>query len=277
MKLPAKRAREGPPGPGSPAQQPQSEEVLRLRARRRLIGAVALVLTGVVVFPLIFETQPKPISSNISLVIPPQGAASSVAAPVAPSAGGSGAAAAAPTTGSHPAAQSAPVAPAPQAAPRPAPVAHSAPAQAARPLPAAPRPATQQAAAAPAQPRQQPHAQPQPQPQPPAKLAAARQALAALEDKPASQISLAQAARAAQSPATTRYVVQAGAYADAASARAVGRRIDAAGLRSYTQVIDTRAGKRVRVRVGPFASRDQAEQALRRIQALGIHAAVLTL
>ncbi len=71
--------------------------------------------------------------------------------------------------------------------------------------------------------------------------------------------------------------MQAGAYADAKSAQEVRRRIEAAGLKTYTQVIDTRAGKRVRVRVGPFASRSQAEQALRRIEGLGIQAAVLGL
>ncbi|MDE1956998.1 MAG: SPOR domain-containing protein, partial [Betaproteobacteria bacterium] len=81
MKLPGKRAKESSRGGESVARQAQSEEVLRLRARRRLIGAVALVLTGVVVFPLIFETQPRPVASNIALIVPPQNQASAVAPP----------------------------------------------------------------------------------------------------------------------------------------------------------------------------------------------------
>ncbi|MDE2119818.1 MAG: SPOR domain-containing protein, partial [Betaproteobacteria bacterium] len=96
MKLPGKRAKDGTRGGGSAAQQAQSEEVLRVRARRRLIGAVALVLTGVVVFPLIFETQPKPVASNIALVIPPQDQASSVARPAPATAPSAAAAVAAP-------------------------------------------------------------------------------------------------------------------------------------------------------------------------------------
>jgi DedD protein len=41
--------------------------------------------------------------------------------------------------------------------------------------------------------------------------------------------------------------------------------------------VDTGAGKRIRVRVGPFSSREQADKALARIRALGLKAVVLTL
>jgi DedD protein len=34
---------------------------MRRRARHRLIGAAVLVLIGVVGFPLLFDTQPRPI------------------------------------------------------------------------------------------------------------------------------------------------------------------------------------------------------------------------
>ena len=33
----------------------------RVRARQRLIGAAVLVVIGIVGFPLVFETQPRPI------------------------------------------------------------------------------------------------------------------------------------------------------------------------------------------------------------------------
>ncbi len=266
MKLPAKRAKDGSPGSAASSRQPQSEEVLRIRARRRLIGAVALVLTGVVVFPLIFETQPKPVSSHISLDIPPPSQAA-LAAPASPASPPQG-----PT--------------APQAQPKPAPQAQPGTA-AQEPSPAAaraqaPTPQQREAPARVETPAQQAPTRAQPAP-PPRDVAAARRALAALEGKPTSQITAAQAERAVQAPQgsaadqAARYVVQAGAYADAQTARQVRRRIAAVGLHSYTEDVQTRAGERVRVRVGPFASRAQAEQALRRIQALGLRAVVLGL
>ena len=45
-------------------------QVLRVRARRRLIGAAVLVAAGVVGFPLIFETQPRPIPVDLPIDIP---------------------------------------------------------------------------------------------------------------------------------------------------------------------------------------------------------------
>ena len=45
-------------------------QVARTRARQRLIGAVVLVVVGVIGFPLVFETQPRPISLDIPIEIP---------------------------------------------------------------------------------------------------------------------------------------------------------------------------------------------------------------
>ena len=39
----------------------ESVELVRRRARHRLIGAVVLVLLAVVGFPLMFDTQPRPV------------------------------------------------------------------------------------------------------------------------------------------------------------------------------------------------------------------------
>jgi DedD protein len=43
---------------------------LRRRARRRLIGAIVLVAAIVVVLPMVLDTEPRPISQNISIRIP---------------------------------------------------------------------------------------------------------------------------------------------------------------------------------------------------------------
>ena len=107
-------------------------------------------------------------------------------------------------------------------------------------------------------------------------MSGARQALAALEGKEPQQIS-AQTAAAAAAPQGQRYVVQAGAYADVTTARKVRAKIEHAGFKTYTQVVDTAAGKRIRVRVGPFNDHTQASHAASRIRALGLSAVVLTL
>jgi hypothetical protein len=39
----------------------ETAENLRSRAKRRLIGALVLVLTAVIGFPLLFDTQPRPV------------------------------------------------------------------------------------------------------------------------------------------------------------------------------------------------------------------------
>ena len=112
------------------------------------------------------------------------------------------------------------------------------------------------------------------------------EALAALEGKKPDQISVQQAQAALRNkqppqeeatPSKVRYVVQAGAYADSHTAQEVRAKIAKSGLDTYTQVVDTPQGKRIRVRVGPFNDRAAAEKALGRVKKLGLNAVVLTL
>jgi DedD protein len=56
--------------PVAAASPAESIEAMRRRARHRLIGAVVLVLAGVVGFPLLFDTQPRPVSVDIPIEIP---------------------------------------------------------------------------------------------------------------------------------------------------------------------------------------------------------------
>ena len=48
-------------------------------------------------------------------------------------------------------------------------------------------------------------------------------------------------------------------------------------MKTYTQVVETEAGKRTRVRVGPFASRDEADARGGQDQAAGLPAVILAL
>ena len=49
---------------------PESIEVMRRRAKHRLLGAALLVLVGVLGFPVLFDKQPRPIAVDIPIEIP---------------------------------------------------------------------------------------------------------------------------------------------------------------------------------------------------------------
>jgi DedD protein len=74
-----------------------------------------------------------------------------------------------------------------------------------------------------------------------------------------------------------RFVVQVGAYADADKARDVRRKLEKAGLKTYTHVAETKEGKRTRVRLGPFATREEADKAADKAKQLEFTPAVLSL
>src|SRR3954470_11931893 len=63
--------------PGDAVQQ------ARTRARRRLIGAVVLLVIGVIGFPLVFETRPRPVPVDIPIEIPRQDNAPALVMPPA--------------------------------------------------------------------------------------------------------------------------------------------------------------------------------------------------
>lgn len=71
--------------------------------------------------------------------------------------------------------------------------------------------------------------------------------------------------------------MQVGAFAEQARAQEVRQRLERAGLRTYTQVVNTPDGPRIRVRLGPFDSRAEAERAAEQVQQLGLPASILTL
>ena len=71
--------------------------------------------------------------------------------------------------------------------------------------------------------------------------------------------------------------MQVGAFAEATAARETRLKVERLGLKTYTQVAETPAGSRIRVRIGPFASRAEADAALAKARAGGVSAVVLTL
>lgn len=198
-------------------------EEVRQRAKHRLIGTTVLVLAGVLVFPVLFDTQPRPIPVDIPIEIPSRQTAKPL---VVPSPSPEVAVAADKSLGATESLVSeAPAAPAP-----------------------APTPAT--ASAAPAQPAATASATAQPDPAP-------------AEPKAAE--------------ATERFIVQVGAFADPKLAQQVRLKLERAGMKTYTHVANTPDGKRTRVRLGPFASRAEAEKAAAKSKALGVAPAILSL
>jgi len=212
-----------------------STQLTRVRARHRLVGAVILVTVGVIGFPLIFETQPRPIPVDIAIEIPRKEGAPPLVMPQSRV-----------VSGASPAAPSAPVANIP-AAPASTPPRPPASTDAVKPEPAAvlvTRPA-------------------------PSAAAEAGRAQDLLDGKDATPPATAKAA--------SRFVVQVGAFAETTAAQETRVKVEKLGLKTYAQVIDTDAGKRIRVRVGPFANKEDANQAKERLKAAGFPAALLTL
>lgn len=246
----------------------ESLEVVRRRARHRLLGAVVLVFVAVVAFPLLFDSQPRPVAIDTPIVIPERNSTPPLAGPVPVPAAQS------PAKPLLPAASQVPVqsslepgkeelvqaAPAPAASVAP----HS---EASPPKAAAPtEPLPAKAQAKPAEPK-------------PAEV----KSEAKPKDSKAKASDDGQKARAllegkAASDHADKHIVQVGAFADADKVREVRRKLEQAGLKTYTQAVEGKDGKRsTRVRVGPFDSRAEAEKAAARVRKLDLPAHLVAL
>ena len=218
----------------------------RARARQRLVGAIVLVVIGVIGFPLVFETRPRPIPVDVAIEIPRKDNVPPLKVP----------------------------APAPPQV-RPDDIVTETPVEAGREIANRPDVATSPAASA------APSSAAAPTSPPPA-AAAPTVKPATPPDKPAATSDGARAKallEGAATPAKTvgRFVVQVGAFAEASAASELRGKAEKLGLKTYTQVADTPAGKRIRVRLGPFESRDEADSALAKARAAGLAGNVLTL
>jgi DedD protein len=69
--------------------------------------------------------------------------------------------------------------------------------------------------------------------------------------------------------------LQVGAYSAEASASAAVDKLRAAGVRAYTERITTDRGERIRVRAGPFPSREAADEARDKLKAAGVTTALI--
>ncbi|PKO63196.1 MAG: SPOR domain-containing protein [Betaproteobacteria bacterium HGW-Betaproteobacteria-18] len=231
--------KKGDPAP-SASVQPESVERMRQRAKHRLIGAAVLVLIGVIGFPLLFDKQPRPIAVDTPIDIPDKNKVLPLVLPESPA---SKVATAAPVVPDEPKVS----------APQSVVITETAE------LPKVEKTADKNMAAEVVKPSTNAVT---------AKPTEADKAQALLDGK---------AADAPPAASEGRFVVQVGAFADAARAREVRQKLERAGLKTYTHVADTKDGQRIRVRVGPFAARADAEKAAEKIKKLNLPAVLLTL
>lgn len=199
------------------------EQNLRRKARRRLIGTVALTLAVVVVLPMVLDSEPKPAGQDIDLRIPDPDKAGEFIPGVAisPEPVSSGVPAAEQAGGSAGSAVAIPPAPAAAAVDK-------------------------KIAGAEAPGKGQPAIKKPAKPMP--------------ADKPAGADS-------------ESYVAQVGAYSNADTAKQELNKLKSWGFRkAYTE----KSGDTIRVRVGPYAGREQAEKARLLLEKHGLQPVVMS-
>ena len=307
--------------PAAPGPQ-ETIDTLRRRARHRLIGAAVLVGLAIIGFPLLFDTQPRPVAVNAPITIPdkdkvaplrtpdpvpaaaslgereemvsgalaPRGGertASASAAAVAPARRASAEKPAAPTRDARPDAAAADArAKAEEAARLKAEEAARAKAAQAK--------REEEAKAAQARrddDRSQAQTDAQAKREEAARAKREQEARAKRESELRAKREEAARARAvlegrgtpsADKPAAAdakggRFIVQVGAFADDSAVREARQTAERAGVKTYTQTVETSAGKRTRVRAGPFSSREDADKAAGALKKAGLGGSVLSL
>jgi DedD protein len=261
------------------------------RARRRLVGAIALALAAAVGLPMLLDSEPKPLGADIAINIPSKDKAAPLPVPAAST-----------VDSGEEIVEPEDTAAAPPAAPDNVPAPSAAPAARIAAPPADPAPLrTLDTAAAPAAPKIEHKPEPKPEPvkpepkrepkpeahpkvaeldakkiEKPAEKPAAKpaeekvrpaqddaaRAIAILEGKPA-----VKAAGPSQ-----KYVVQVAALATQQKVDELQGRLRAAGVSSFTE----RSGDLIRVRVGPY-SKEEGEKIRSKLIAMGLSGTMVPL
>jgi DedD protein len=221
------------------------------RARRRLVGAIALVAAAVIILPMVLDSHPKPVTDDISIEIPTR-----------------------------------PAPPLPKLSQNdtPADVPTDSQAGVGPDNPTAGAPASDSAVAGLATPALKPQAKPDTKPQAQAKAQTAQTAPEAKPSPPAATV-----AQAAKPPATTsttasapkpntpaspagsRFVIQIGAFDEDSAAQNWVTKLKTAGVPAYTEHRKQADGStRTLLRAGPFPDRASAAAALQKVRQAGL-------
>ena len=227
---------------GEPAADPMLPE--KKRARRRLIGAVALTLGLIIVLPMVFDSEPQPISQDITIHIPSRDKAARMPVASAPSA---------------------PAASVAEKSAEPAPV----PGKAASPEASVPLTARASVAASvavrPSAPEASKTAEAKPVPAKPDSPAAKKGEVDEIAE-------IVKAANAQQG----KVMIQVAALASQEKVRELQAKLKKAGIESRTQKVPTKDGDRIRVRIGPFASKAEAEKTCPKLTKMNLKCTIVS-
>jgi DedD protein len=215
----------------------ESEDVntLKRRGRRRLVGAIALVLAAVIVLPMVFDPEPRGSAPPVNVRIPGEDDTAFVPKVTAKKA----------LEKPKPAAEAAAKAPGKTED-------KVAEGSGEKTAPAVPDATAEK---------------PAPKIEIVVKRAVEKPAPAPVAARAKADAVRAEAAKAEAALAGEQFIVPAGAYVDPSG---VIDRLRAAKIPFYTEPIATKSGTVTRVRAGPFASRDAADRVLQQLKDLGL-------
>ena len=266
----------------------ESVEVIRKRARHRLMGSVVLVLGAVLGLPLLFDSQPRPVAIDTPIVIPDRnqvGALSSTVSNAKTGASKEGLVLDPALAGQSGAAKSA-LTNSAGLDPHEEVVTKDSKTE----VKSEPKAETKSELKAEAKPeikaetKPEPKAEPKPETKPETKPEPKTEAKKDVKAEAKTDAKDGAKAKALLDGKDTpkageavRSVVQVGAYADLAKAKEARAKLESAGFKTYTQEVDTKDGKRIRVRVGPFASKEEADKTAEKIRKLNLQTSVLKL
>jgi DedD protein len=244
------------------------------RARRRLIGATALVLAAIIGLPMIFDSEPKPFSDDIAIQIPARDApATRQSAPSLP-----------PLELSPPTNRVAvvekPSAPNAPAAPVQAPkidtstpavknnVAESVQAEKEVKKEVAPKESSKENIKEIA--KEKPNEKANDKSKDKSKDKANDKSNNKASNKTDSAKQSDSKNTKSNRDLPIRYVLQVAAVENKAKADEMQEKLKKAGIKSYSQKISTNAGDRIRIRVGPFVNKEEADKMRARLRKLGL-------
>ncbi|KVW10606.1 sporulation protein [Burkholderia cepacia] len=227
-------------------ERPESDALLldptlpeKQRARRRLVGAIALVVAAVIVLPMVLDSHPKPVTDDIAIDIPNRPAHQAIA----------------PRDDDVSDVQAG--------------VAHDEPPASDTAVAAAPAPAPKDAAKPAAKPDTTTTASVTP-PKPAPKPAAPKPAPAAVANADAASPDTGDAS-SPSSPAGARFAVQLGSFKDDATARSWATKLKSAGVPAYVEHRKQSDGSTATLlRAGPFADRAAASAAIAKVREAGL-------
>jgi DedD protein len=239
------------------------------RARRRLVGAIALAMAAAIGIPMLLDSEPKPLNGDIAIQIPSKDKAAPLPVPAAP----------APVDAADTLDRREEIVAAPAKAEPPRKVSkydtelRDEPAPAPAPVRPEPKPEPKVAKAEkidkpvkvdkpkPVKTEEKPEAHPLAP-----KGSDSSRALAILEDKEDKPVKVARDLDSG----SQRFVLQVVALASQEKVTELQARLAGAGLRSYTEKSTAPSGASViRVRVGPFG-KDEAEKTRAKLSAMGL-------